>query len=62
MLTRSVAQRAAPTGFGFAVPDSPWLPAAMYAVGLVAVLFHEAPKHAGFGGAPVAAPAAEVRE
>jgi EmrB/QacA subfamily drug resistance transporter len=36
--------------FSRAMQDSLWLPAAMYAVGLVAVMFYEAPKHAGYGG------------
>ena len=36
--------------FSNAMQDSLWLPAAMYAVGLVAVMFYEPPKHAGFGG------------
>ncbi len=45
--------------FSSAMQDALWLPAAMYAVGLVAVLFYEAPKHAGFGGAPAAAVAGD---
>ncbi|TNM48183.1 DHA2 family efflux MFS transporter permease subunit [Nocardioides albidus] len=35
--------------FSKAMQDSLWLPAAMYAVGLVAVMFYEKPRHEGFG-------------
>ncbi|MBU2694267.1 MFS transporter [Pimelobacter sp. 30-1] len=35
--------------FSKAMQQSMWLPAAMYAVGLVAVMFYERPQHAGFG-------------
>ncbi len=36
--------------FSRAMQDSLWLPAAMYLVGFIAVMFYEPPKHAGFGG------------
>ncbi len=35
--------------FSRAMQQSLWLPAAMYAVGLVAVMFYEKPRHEGFG-------------
>ena len=35
--------------FSRAMQQSMWLPAAMYAVGLVAVMFYERPRHEGFG-------------
>ncbi|WP_408896982.1 DHA2 family efflux MFS transporter permease subunit [Nocardioides sp. R1-1] len=37
--------------FSRAMQQSLWLPAVMYAVGLVAVMFYEKPRHQGFGGA-----------
>lgn len=36
--------------FSNAMHDALWLPAVMYAVGFVAVMFYEAPKHAGYRG------------
>lgn len=47
--------------FSRAMQQAMWLPAAAYAIGLVAVLFYEKPRHVGYGGAP-AAPAAAVTE
>jgi EmrB/QacA subfamily drug resistance transporter len=43
--------------FSNAMQQSLLLPTLVYAVGLVAVLFYEPPKHQGYGGATVAAPA-----
>ncbi len=40
---------AAAARFSDAMQDSLWLPAVVYAVGLVAVMFYEPPKHEGFG-------------
>jgi hypothetical protein len=44
--------------FSKAMQQSLLLPTLVYAIGLVAVLFYEPPKHQGYGGtaAPVAAP------
>ncbi|MBM7516725.1 DHA2 family efflux MFS transporter permease subunit [Nocardioides nitrophenolicus] len=39
--------------FSRAMQQSLWLPAAMYLVGLVAVMFYERPRHEGFGQAAV---------
>ncbi|HJQ05702.1 MAG TPA: MFS transporter, partial [Nocardioides sp.] len=36
--------------FSKAMQQAMWLPAAAYLVGLVAVMFYEKPKHAGYGG------------
>jgi MFS family permease len=44
--------------FSQAMQQAMWLPAAAYLIGLVAVLFYERPKHAGFGGSALPAPAA----
>jgi EmrB/QacA subfamily drug resistance transporter len=45
--------------FSHAMQQAMWLPAAAYAVGLIAVMFYESPKHAGYGGAaPAVAEAA----
>ncbi|MFI2707302.1 DHA2 family efflux MFS transporter permease subunit [Nocardioides sp. CER28] len=43
--------------FSQAMSDALWLPTGLFIVGFVAVLFYEAPKHAGYGGAPAAAAA-----
>jgi EmrB/QacA subfamily drug resistance transporter len=45
--------------FSKAMQQSLLLPASLYIIGLIAVLFYEAPKHTGFGGA-AAAPAVAV--
>jgi hypothetical protein len=47
--------------FSKAMQQSLLLPASVYVIGLIAVLFYERPKHAGYGGAaaPVAAAEAE---
>ncbi|WP_460851257.1 MDR family MFS transporter [Nocardioides montaniterrae] len=42
--------------FSNAMRDALWLPAALYAVGLVAVMFYERPKHAGYGGPAAGGP------
>jgi EmrB/QacA subfamily drug resistance transporter len=44
--------------FSQAMSDAMLLPTCLFVVGFIAVLFYEAPKHAGFGGAPVASTAA----
>jgi hypothetical protein len=45
--------------FSKAMQQSFLLPASLYIIGLLAVIFYERPKHTGYGGAPapVAAPA-----
>ncbi len=44
--------------FAHAMQQSFLLPASIYAIGLIAVLFYERPKHSGYGGAAAPAPAA----
>lgn len=44
--------------FSQAMRDAVYLPVALYVVGFLAVLFYEAPKHQGYGGAPSGAAAA----
>lgn len=43
--------------FSEAMADALLLPVCLFVVGFIAVLFYEAPKHAGFGGAPAGASA-----
>jgi hypothetical protein len=43
--------------FSDAMKQSMLLPTFLYVIGFIAVLFYEAPKHAGYGGARAAAPA-----
>ncbi|MCL2543241.1 MAG: DHA2 family efflux MFS transporter permease subunit [Nocardioidaceae bacterium] len=40
--------------FAQAMQQAMWLPAAAYALGFIAVMFYEKPKHEGFGGAAAA--------
>ncbi len=46
--------------FAHAMQQSFLLPASIYAIGLIAVLFYERPKHTGYGGAAAPVPAAAV--
>jgi hypothetical protein len=43
--------------FSKAMQQSLLLPTLVYVIGLVAVMFYEAPKHQGYGATPARAPA-----